>query len=446
MTDPETLLLAADFSSATREEWRKLVDAVLKGAPFERLKSTTYDGLSIEPLVARRPDARSIAGRPGAAAWQVLARIDHPDPALANQAALRELKNGASGLSVVFAGSIGDHGFGLPATEQALTRALEGVDLNAGVAIELDLSPHAGAAVDATLAKGHALPPPASNLRLAHDPLGALALAGSTPRKWNEEAPHFARLAALARDGFHGRLAVADGRVIHNAGGSEAQELAFVLGVAIAYLRALENEGVALDAARRTIFFRLSADADQFLTIAKFRALRKLWARVEAACGLVAEPAFVSAETAWRMMAQRDPHVNILRATIAVSAAAFGGADAITVLPFTIARGLPDRFARRIARNTQLILIDEAHLAKVADPAAGSGAVEGLTDRTVRRSLGSVPRDRDGGRYRKRPRKRTHPEQNCRRSQQAHHRRRATVGCADRREHFPEPARSRGGG
>jgi methylmalonyl-CoA mutase len=385
MTDPETLPLAADFPSATRDDWRKLVDAVLKGAPFERLLSKTYDGLSIEPLAERRPDTRPVAARPGAAAWEVMARIDHPDPALANAIALRELNNGASGLSVVFAGAVGDYGFGLPASENALARTLEGFDPHAGAAIEFDVSPHAAAATDATLAKGVALSPRSAGVRLGHDPIGQMAIAGSAPRPWTEEALHFARrLAALARQGFNGRLAVADGRVIHNAGGSEAQELAFVLGVALAYLRALEAEGVALEAARRMIFFRLSADADQFLTIAKFRALRKLWAQVEAACELAPEPGFVSAETAWRMMAQRDPHVNILRTTVAAFAAALGGADAITVLPFTAALGLPDRFARRIARNTQLVLLEESHLAKVADPAAGSSAVEDLTDQLCR--------------------------------------------------------------
>ena len=380
MTDPETLPFAADFASATREDWRKLVDTVLKGAPFERLVKTTYDGLRIEPLAARRRDARRVAGRGGATAWEVLARIDHPDPALANEIALRELENGASGLSLVFTGALGDHGFGLPSREDALARVLEGIDLT-GTAVELDLSPPAEAAIDAALAKGLALSPRAKCLRLGHDPLGAMATTGSAARKWNEEAAHFARrLTALVREGYQGKLAAADGRVIHNAGGSEAQELAFGLGVAVAYLRALEAEGVALETARRMIFFRLSADTDQFLTIGKFRALRKLWARVEASCGLAPVPAFVSAETAWRMMAQRDPHVNILRAAIAVSAAALGGADAITVLPFTAARGLPERFARRIGRNTQLVLIEEAHLANVADPAAGSGAVEDVTD------------------------------------------------------------------
>ena len=176
MTDPETLPFAADFASATREDWRKLVDTVLKGAPFERLVKTTYDGLRIEPLAARRRDARPVAGRAGATAWEVLARIDHPDPALANEIALRELENGASGLSLVFTGALGDHGFGLPAREDALARVLEGIDLT-GTAVELDLSPPAEAAIDAALAKGLALSPRATRLRLGHDPLGAMAMA-----------------------------------------------------------------------------------------------------------------------------------------------------------------------------------------------------------------------------------------------------------------------------
>jgi methylmalonyl-CoA mutase len=398
MTEPEPLALAPDFPRATQEQWRKLVDAVLKGAPLERLVSTTYDGLSIKPLAARRPDAQPIAARPGAAAWEVLSRIDHPDPVLANEIALRELENGATGLALVFEDSRGEHGFGVPASEAGLARALEGINFSAGVAIELDLSPHSVAMIDAMLADGRVLSPPATNLRLGHDPLGTYALTGAAPRPWNDDAPHFARrLAALDRAGFRGRLAVADGRIIHNAGGSEVQELAFALGTALAYLRALEAEGVDLDAARRMIFFRLSADSNQFLTIAKFRALRKLWARVVAACGLAAMPTFVSAETAWRMMARRDPHVNILRATIAVFAAALGGADAIAVLPFTAARGLPDRFARRIARNTQLVLLEESHLDKVADAVAGAGAAEDLTDQLCRAAWTLFQKIEDAG-------------------------------------------------
>src|SRR5205823_6804833 len=113
----------------------------------------------------------------------------------------------------------------------------------------------------------------------------------------------------------------------------------------------------------------------------KFRAVRKLWARVEAACGIEPKPVHVAAETAWRMMTRHDTYVNMLRTTIAVFAAGVGGADSITVLPHTAPLGLPDRFARRIARNTQLILLQEANLAKVSDPAAGSGGIEALTQR-----------------------------------------------------------------
>ncbi len=384
MPDTEPLPLAADFPTATQDDWRRMVEAVLKGAPFARLVSTSYDGIPIAPLAARRADAEPIIAHRGSN-WQVVARIDHIDPSLANASALEELNGGANGLWLVFEGAVGDYGFALPATEAALARALEGVDLAAGIGVELDLSPQAAAAIDAALAKGVALSPGSASLRIGHDPLGAAALANAAPRPWNEQAAHFARrAAALVHAGFAGKLAVADGRIIHNAGGSEAQELAYVLSIGVAYLRAFETEGFTLDAARRLLFFRLSADADQFLTIAKFRSLRKLWARIEGACALSPEPIFISAETAWRMLTQRDPHTNILRATIAVVAAAAGGADAIAVLPFTAARGIPERFARRIARNTQLVLADEAFLGKVADPGAGSGAIENLTDQLCR--------------------------------------------------------------
>jgi methylmalonyl-CoA mutase len=145
-------------------------------------------------------------------------------------------------------------------------------------------------------------------------------------------------------------------------------------------LRMLEAEGLALEEARAEIAFLLTADADEYLSLAKFRALRRLWARVETACGLAPKPMRLHAETAFRMMTRYDPWVNILRATMGTFCAGVGGADAITILPFTLALGLPDDFARRLARNSQLILIHESHLAKVADPAAGAGSFEALTN------------------------------------------------------------------
>jgi methylmalonyl-CoA mutase len=376
------LSLAADFPPADQNQWRKLVDGVLKGAPFEKLVSKTHDGVTIQPIYPRAKGAAPVAGRAPAAPWAITQRIDHPDAREANKQALHDLENGATGLTLVFAGAVGARGFGLPPTKEALETVLEGVHLDAGIAIELQFAPQSCDLVRhlADLIKSRGTDPAACNIRFGIDPLGARAVQGSSASDWAGIASGVAQVATgLAALGFKANLLAADGRVIHDAGGSEAQELAFVLASATAYLRALDAAGVPLDQARSMIYARLSSDADQFLTLAKFRALRLLWARVEESCGLTPKPLFVAAETAWRMLTQRDPSVNMLRATVATFSAALGGANSLVVLPHTLALGLPDAFARRVARNTQLILLEESNLDKVADPAAGAGGIEALT-------------------------------------------------------------------
>lgn len=383
MAEAETKLsLAADFPAATHENWRKLVDAVLKGAPFDRLEGKTPDGLTIAPLYERAAGAQPIAGRAPGMAWRVMQRVDHPDPAAANAQARDDIANGATGLVLVFKGSVSANGFGLDAAAATLTTTLDGIALDSGLALDLNLSPATRHVVRdfAALVKSRGNAPGRVDLRASINPIGGFAAAGYSAQNWEQLSQNFAAMIGeLIAAGFHGPFAVSDGRIIHNAGGSEAQELAFALASAVAYLRALEAAGTNLAGARDAIYFRLSADADQFLTMAKFRAARKLWARVQTACGLAAEPGMITAETAWRMLTRRDPYVNILRNTIAVAAAGLGGADAITMLPHTAPLGLPDSFARRIARNTQLLLLEESNLARVADPAAGSGALEALT-------------------------------------------------------------------
>jgi len=375
--------LARDFPPSDEEAWKALVAEAPKGAPFASLRSKTYDGIAIEPLYPRAQEASRIEGRVPGTPWAVMQRIDLPDPKAANAQLLDDLNNGAGGLVLVFQGAIGDYGSALPATGAAISEALDNVHLDAGIAIDLDLSVQSkdAAGLIATLVKARGIDPKDVTIRFGFGPLGLLAMSGQSPIPWKDIAPILAGLVSdLAAQGFAGPFAVADGRVVHAAGGSEAQELAFALGAAVAYLRAMEQGGIKLDDARAFIYFRLAADQDQFLTIAKFRAVRKLWARIEEACGLAPRPALVTAETAWRMMTKRDPQGNIVRNTIAALGAAVGGADAVTVLPFSTALGLPDAFARRIARNTQTILIEEANIHRVADPAAGSGAIEALTD------------------------------------------------------------------
>lgn len=376
------LPLASEFPAASRDDWRKLVDAALKGASFEKkLVSTTYDGISIQPLYERAKNARRIAGRPDGEPWSVLQRIDFRDPKEGNKQAIRDLENGATGLKLVFPGSVGDYGFAIPASKDALAQALDQVWLDAAE-IELDVGPLAKDAALwlAEIANERGSDPGKTNFRFGCDPLGGIALHGKSPNAWNLIAPEFASLINdLIRRGFKSRLAASDGRVVHASGGSEVQELAYVLSCGLEYMRAMEAGGLLLNEARQAIFFRLATDADQFLTVAKFRALRKLWARVEEAASLQPKPIFISAETAWRMMTKRDPNVNMLRMTMAVAAAGFGGANAISVLPHTIALGLPDGFARRVARNTQTILLEESNLFRVGDPAAGAGGIEAIT-------------------------------------------------------------------
>ena len=381
-TAMDDLVLAADFAPATSDDWRRLVDGVLKGAPFERLVSKTYDGIKIQPLYPRATDAAPIAARAAGAPWQIMQRIDHPDAAKANAQALHDLENGATGLALIFAGANGARGFGLEATPETIEKLLDGIFLDAGIAIELHAGPQSRMAAihlaDYISAKG--IDPAKCEIRFGYDPIGATAVWGQSAYNWWEMAPAVTEaIKKLSAQGFNGPFAVADGRIIHDAGGSEVQELAWVLGVMVSYLRALEDANIPVETARSMIYARLSADADQFLTLAKFRALRLLWARVEESCGLAPKPLFIAAETAWRMLTQRDPYVNLLRATVATFSAGLGGANSVCVLPHTLALGLPDAFARRAARNTQLVLLEESNLAKVSDPAAGAGGIEALT-------------------------------------------------------------------
>ncbi|KLK92752.1 methylmalonyl-CoA mutase [Microvirga vignae] len=397
----DDLSLAADFPQATREQWLKLVEGVLKGADFtKKLVGRTHDGIEIQPLYPKAEGAARIA-REQAGRWRVSQRMDHPDPAKANELALIDLENGADALTLVTRKAPAARGFGVKIERvEDLDKALSGVMLDL-IHLRLDAGgkgrPTAELLIALAEKRGHKLSD--LSLDLGMDPIGGLASIGSLAVEWNEVSTRMgAMLKSLTKKGFNGRAFTADGRPYHEAGASEAQELAAVLATGVSYLRALESQGHSLDAARKALSFLLVADADEFLTVAKFRALRRLWAQVEQACGLEPKSVRLHAETAWRMTTKRDPWVNMLRTTVATFSAGIGGTDAITVLPFTAALGLPDAFARRVARNTQLVLLEESNLWRVADPAAGAGGFEALTDALCERAWGLFQEiEREGG-------------------------------------------------
>ncbi|MFJ9079012.1 methylmalonyl-CoA mutase family protein [Streptomyces sp. NPDC102278] len=384
------LSLAAEFPDATHEQWQRLVEGVLRKsgkeasgeAAEDALSTTLEDGLRTRPLYTARPDAED-TGFPGfapfvrggtpegtsASGWDVRQRFAGSDPVRVNEAALADLENGTTSLWLTLGPTA------LPV--DGLARALDGVYLDLAP-VTLDAGAGYAEAARALLGlyADRGVSPEAARASLGADPLGHEARTG--------EPLDLAEAAALAREtaaGWpHVRTLTADALPYHEAGGSAAEELGLSLATGVAYLRALTDAGLGTELAFDQLEFRYAATADQFLTIAKLRAARRLWARIGEACGVPdAAAQRQHAVTSPVMMTRRDPWVNMLRTTVACMAAGVAGADSVTVLPFDHDLGLPDAFARRIARNTSTILLEESHLARVIDPAGGSYYVEQLT-------------------------------------------------------------------
>lgn len=395
--EPEDLVLAATFPAATREEWTAAVDAVIRksgriaegaplGAGVEKLTTTTPDGIRIAPLyTADDVTALPATGVPGVlpyvrgslaaghvpGGWDVRQRHAGRDAAAVAAAVLADLANGVSSIWLAIGGgslAVAD----LPVVLAEVYLDLAPVVLDAGEQAVEAAEAFLGLAGEREVAPGDLLG------TLGLDPIGLRARTGAGP-----EIASVVPLAARVAAGYPKvRPIVADATPVQQSGGSDAQELGFSLAAGVAYLRALTAAGLEVGTAARLIEFRYAATVEQFPTIAKLRAARRLWGRVleastaSGAAGGQAQHAVVSPT----LFTARDPWVNLLRGTVSGFAAGVGGADAVTVPPFDVAIGASESFSRRIARNTQALLIEESHLARVIDPAGGSWYVERLTN------------------------------------------------------------------
>ncbi|KQT94185.1 methylmalonyl-CoA mutase [Marmoricola sp. Leaf446] len=386
MTSDARLSLA-EGSRHTREDWERAAAAVLRKARrlgedapdhdvWEALTGTTLDGLRVPPLgtpelvadlpAPVRPPARD-------AGWDVRAWLADADAARGNAALLTDLENGATSLLVQV-------GAGGTAPED-LARLLDGVLLDvAAVVLDAPGDPLGAARALAAVAEGVEAPL-AAGTNLGVDPVAA-RVRGLTGDGAVEDDDETLRQAATLARGLGCRAFVVDGTALHDLGASDVQEVGYALAVAVHLLRTLERAGVDVDEAAGLVEFRLAATDQQFVTIAKLRAVRRLWARVLELSGASEDrrQMVLHAMTSRPMMTRYDPWVNQLRTCVAAFAAGVGGADAVTVLPFDSRLGVPDAFGRRIARNTSTLLVEESHVARVADPAGGAFAVEGLTD------------------------------------------------------------------
>lgn len=391
-TEPDELALAAEFTAPQHADWQKLVAGVLEksgalpegfeAVPESLLTTKTYDGIEIQPLYTA-DDKAAPAGFPGlapfvrgakpegavGAGWDVRVLHANADPAATNKAVLADLENGASSLWLRVGGDA------LPPSSLAEALNEVYVDL-APVVLEAGAEYEAAANALLELLAEKNVPDSEVIGTIGADPITLRARTGTA----HDLAPAAALAARLAAKYPKLRTIVVDGLPYHEAGGSDTQELGAAIAAGVAYLRALTGAGLSVDDAAAQLEFRFAATADQFLTIAKLRAARRLWSRVTEVSGAAPHGMKQHAVTSTAMLTQRDPWVNMLRTTVACFAAGVGGADAVTVLPFDAAIGQPDAFSRRIARNTQAILLEESRLAGVIDPAGGSWYVENLTD------------------------------------------------------------------
>jgi len=411
--DHEDLKLAADFPAVTYDGWRKIVEEKeLKGAPFEKKMVTkTPEGIDVQPIYVAEnwPWDGDPSGFPGffpytrgtqaigrvTGGWDKRQEFKEPEPKTANREIRHDLSRGVTSVAVrldlaarnaVDPAKAGDAAGldGVMAHDAAaLAETLDGVDLGT-VPVQIEAGaaflPAAMALAGLFMKKG--VDAKAARGNFGADPLGTLAELGRLPYAVEDGLAQLGALAAWTAKTYPGVRAVqVDTSAYHHAGASEAHDLGIALATGVAYLKAMEAAGMSIDDACRQIGFTISADQKQYMQIAKMRAARKVWAAVAKSCGASDEAAAMQlrAKSARRMFTRTDPWVNMLRGTVSTFASAVGGADIVTCLPFDDAIGLPDSMGRRIARNTQIVLMEESNLYRVLDQAGGTWSMETLT-------------------------------------------------------------------
>ena len=409
---PDTFTIDDDFPPVEYDQWRAIAEASLSGAPFEKkLVTHTYEGIDVQPVYALRdrPDEPDSEGFPGFAphvrgasppgtsvsGWDLRQTYSHPLLQNAKSEIDADLQGGVTSIELRLdaitrsgrdpdnsrAGDFACDGLMLYRLDD-LRQLLADVNLE-----ETGIALSAGAAfvpAAATLAAlWHQRRVPADKVRGAFraDPLGVLACCGELPVAPSASLEQMADLADWTAKHFpHVRAVAVDTSAYHHAGATAVQDVAFAAATGVSYLRAMTEAGMSIDAAAGQILFSLCVGTHHFLSIAKLRALRRVWSRVVTASGGSDVAMQLHVRTSDRVLTKRDPYVNLLRNTVGVFAAGIGGADVITSVPFDHMLGLPDEFSRRVARNTALILQEESHLNRVVDPVGGSWFLDSLTD------------------------------------------------------------------
>lgn len=397
--------LFADFAPSTYEEWIESVRASLPGGAIESLAKRSYEGIEIDPL----PHANDLAGvkhhhsLPGqfpfvrgtratgyrARPWLIAAEVEISDPREFNAALRDGLANGLTAITIPDQLSLHD--------AADLQQALADIDLaRHPFIIQSDAR-----APEVFNLLGEALGDDALPKLLgccAYDPLSQLATSGAMPADALDRLTAHAQTVA-ERSPKLGSIAVSTA-AYHDAGADAVQELALAIATGVAYLRALNQHGCAVDMVARKIHVSFNIGENFFIEIAKFRAAKLLWAQVLRTLGAEKEAQHmkIHARSGRRNKSSLDARVNLLRLTTEALSAAIGGVDSISLMPYDELLGASTASSRRLSRNLQLILQEELRLVELIDPAGGAWHVEKLTDQLARAAWSRFQQiEADGG-------------------------------------------------
>jgi methylmalonyl-CoA mutase len=355
--------LLSEFPPVATEAWEKVIREDLKGAGYaEKLVWRSPEGFNVKPyyraedlagidLNAAPGEFPYVSGNRPSGGWRIREQVDAADPEDANRAAQLAVTVGADEIAFcrVAVGNASDLGILLSnLSEVPVHFETAG---NATVSLLID--------------------------RLHHR---SSALALSAGLNWSSDPDTAASLLAAAPSSFSPFTIHAD--TFQESGATAVEEAGFALASGIDFLREMQMRGLAPDRVAASITFSFSMGPEFFMQAAKLRAFRLVWAQAAESFGIARDCARprIYARTSRRNRTVSDPHTNALRGTTEAMSAIFGGAESIYVAPFDECCRTPDEASRRLARNTQLILREEAFLARVADAAGGSYYVETLTD------------------------------------------------------------------
>ena len=399
--------LLSEFPGHTYKQWHAAAEALLKGAPFEKLLvSRTYEDITIQPIY-RREDIANLEHRkhfPGSgslvrgshaegflkAGWEVSQELKASSPAELNGVIHEGLNGGQSELNIVVGCGqpVCCHGGVAINTADDVKTAFAGVAVDA-ISTYWQCGPSSVPVAALVIAAAEQLGFPADKLRggFENDPLGQLVSHGALRQSLKTRFDHMAALTAYAAENAPQLRTIAvKGDVYHNAGATATQELGHVIATLVCYIEEMKARGLPPETVLPRIRISLAVGSDYFMEISKIRAARWLWSKVAEAYGVANAPVHIHACTSKWNKTTYDAHTNMLRVTAEAFAAVVGGVDSMHIGPYDEISGKSDEFSRRIARNIHTILREECGLDRVIDPAGGSTYIEWLTDRIAAKS------------------------------------------------------------